>query len=572
MSSTPSYELDQIFRNTIPENSISEAAPHARRMLDRYEVIAEIARGGMGTVYLARLVGAGGFERLMAIKLMHEHLAHDEQFVTMLLDEARTAANIHHPNAVGIVDIASSAVGYYLVMNYVEGFSLWHVMTHPALDARARIRLTTRLIADALHGLHAAHTARDAKGEKLGIVHRDVSPQNVLVGTDGVGRIVDFGIALAASRVASSRPGVLKGKPSYMAPEQARGESCDARTDLFAMGVVLWESLVNERLFWAEMDVAVLVQVMDCNVDRPDARNALVPSALADVAMKALSRSLDDRFASARDFAVALEKAAQACELMASSPEVEEKLKLIFAEEVQDKQSAVTAHLLASEGAAVPLQRGQLHTIPKLTTKKPTIRELPTRAGASGIRPRTTPTPVSLVSSQVVREPSVIIGFASAEAQPFRVSEASPNLAMTAAPETSTREASSRLWPLAIGLGITLVLALGVAFYYAQQPEAGVTSESLLVTPERGIALAEPPVVASGAPTATTPEPVVAGSEPPRGVDLPPVILPPVILHPAPIAAPDDTTSMRARPRVAPEAPTATMAPATLEENPYLTH
>ncbi len=559
MSSTPAYELDEI-RNTLPDHSIGEVSPHARRMLDRYEMIAEIARGGMGTVYLARLAGAGGFERLMAIKLMHEHLAHDEQFVTMLLDEARTAANIHHPNAVGIVDIASSPVGYYLVMNYVEGFSLWHVMTHPALDARERIRMTTRLIADALHGLHAAHTARDAKGEKLGIVHRDVSPQNVLVGTDGVGRIVDFGIALAASRVASSRPGVLKGKPSYMAPEQARGESCDARTDLFAMGVVLWESLVNERLFWAEMDVAVLVQVMDCNVDRPDARNALVPAALADVAMKALSRSLDDRFASARDFAVALEKAAQACDLMASSPEVEEKLKLIFAEEVQDKQAAVTAHLMASEGATVPLQRGQLHTIPKLTTKKPTIRELPTRAGASGIRPRTTPTPVSLASRDVVREPSVEVSAqASPETPALRVSEASPSLAMTAAPETSTREASSRLWPLAIGLGVTLVVALGAAFYFAQQPEAHVTSESLEAAPLPTTQEEAPALVPVAAP-----EPELVPAEPPRGVDLPP--------EPVPTAPADDTASMRVRPRVPHETPTTTMAPAALEENPYLTH
>jgi len=565
MSSTPAYELDEI-RSTLPDSDVVKVSPQGRRMLDRYEVIAEIARGGMGTVYLARLAGAGGFERLMAIKLMHEHLAHDEQFVMMLLDEARTAANIHHPNAVGIVDIASSPVGYYLVMNYVEGFSLWHVMTHPALDARERIRLTTRLIADALHGLHAAHTARDAKGEKLDIVHRDVSPQNVLVGTDGVGRIVDFGIALAASRVAYSRPGVLKGKPSYMAPEQARGESCDARTDLFAMGVVLWESLVNERLFWAEMDVAVLVQVMDCNVDRPDARNPLVPSALADVAMQALSRALGDRFASARDFAVALEKAAQACDLMASSPEVEEKLKLIFAEEVQDKQAAVTAHLMASEGAAVPLQRGQLHTIPKLTTKQPTPRELPTRAGASGIRPRTTPTPVSLASNEVVREPSVeVSALAYEEAQPLRVSEASPSLAMAAPPETSTRQASSsRLWPLAVGLGITLALALGVAFYLAQQPEAGVISEPLLAAPATRVELEAAPVALPTAPT--LPEPALAPSDPPHGVDLPPAA------PTAPIAAPvDDTASMRAHPRVQPSEPTTTPA-ATLEENPYLTH
>ncbi|HEY8428535.1 MAG TPA: serine/threonine-protein kinase, partial [Sandaracinaceae bacterium] len=209
------------------ETAYAEASGHPRRMLDRYEVIAEIARGGMGTVLLARLEGAGGFERLMAIKLMHEHLAADKEFVTMLLDEARTAAAIHHPNAVGIVDVAHSPVGYYLVMSYVEGFTLNQLVTHPELDARERIRLGLRVLVDACHGLHAAHTAKDAKGKPLSIVHRDVSPQNVLVGLDGVGRIVDFGIALAASRVTTSRTGVLKGKPSYMAPEQVKSEPVD---------------------------------------------------------------------------------------------------------------------------------------------------------------------------------------------------------------------------------------------------------------------------------------------------------------------------------------------------------
>ena len=172
---------------------------HPRRLLDRYEVIAEIAKGGMGTVYLARLSGAGGFERLMALKVMHEHLAEDDTFVTMLLDEARTAAHIHHPNAVGITDVVESPVGYYLVMDYVDGFPLSHIVTHPGLSERDRIRAGSRLIVDAANGLHAAHTAKDPKGVKLGIVHRDVSPQNVLVGRDGTGRIVDFGIALAAS-------------------------------------------------------------------------------------------------------------------------------------------------------------------------------------------------------------------------------------------------------------------------------------------------------------------------------------------------------------------------------------
>ena len=375
-------------------------AVHPRRMLDRYEIIAEIARGGMGTVYLARLAGAGGFERLMALKLMHEHLAEDQAFVTMLLDEARTAAAIHHPNAVGIADVCESPVGYYLVMSYVDGFSLAHLLSHEHLSETARLRAGIRMIADAAHGLHAAHTAKNAKGERLGIVHRDVSPQNVLVGTDGVGRIIDFGIALAASRVATSRPGMLKGKPSYMAPEQARGDVCDARTDVFALGIMLWEILTNSRLFYADMDLATLVKVMECNVEPPTTRNPALPAALSDVAMKALSRTPEGRFASAREMAVQLERAADAAGLLADAHEVEALVAELFAEDIAAKQDAIAAHLASSTGALVQLQRGQLGTVPRLIARRSQLASAAPEAAAprsslSGVRTRQSRTPIS---------------------------------------------------------------------------------------------------------------------------------------------------------------------------------
>lgn len=386
----------------------SSVASHPRLMLDRYELIAEIARGGMGTVYLARLGGAGGFERLMAIKLMHEHLADEPQFVAMLLDEARTAASVHHPNAIGIVDVCASPVGYYLVMGYVEGFSLWEVITHPALEDHARIRLATRLVADALHGLHAAHTAKDAKGAPLHIVHRDVSPQNVVVGVDGLGRIADFGIALAASRMSASNPGVLKGKPGYMAPEQARGAACDARTDVFAMGVVLWEALVNDRLFWAETDVAVLLQVLRSTVERPDARSPAVPEALADVAMKALARKPSARFATARDFAVALERAAESAGLLATTHEAEAEIGRLFASELAHRRRAVAKLLTASSGAPVLLQRGELGRVPKLLDGV----SLPERGpGGSGVRDTLTrPREPLALAAEREPEPDALVG------------------------------------------------------------------------------------------------------------------------------------------------------------------
>ena len=337
-----------------------------RRMLDRYEILAEIARGGMGTVYLARLGGAGGFERLFAVKLMHEHLAEEPQFVTMLLDEARTAAHIHHPNAVGIIDARESPVGYYLVMNYVDGFAFSSILDRTDLDGRTRTRLATRLIADAAQGLHAAHTAKTPKGERLSIVHRDVSPQNILVGVDGVGRIVDFGIALAASRITSSRPGMLKGKPSYMAPEQARGELCDARTDVFALGIVLWESLTLAPLFQADLELATLVKVMECVVEPPTKHVPDLHPALTEVTMKALSRDPADRFASAREMGAALERAAEAAGLLADAHEVEETIATLFAEEIRLRQESVTRRLSGSTGPERPLDRAGLATVPRL--------------------------------------------------------------------------------------------------------------------------------------------------------------------------------------------------------------
>ena len=370
------------------EPIVEEAVEHPRRMLDRYEIVAEIARGGMGTVLLARLAGAGGFERLMAIKLMHEHLAEDQAFVTMLLDEARTAANIHHPNAVGIVDVAESPLGYYLVMSYVEGFTLADLVGHPELSDRDRIRYGLRCLVDACHGLHAAHTTKNARGEALEIVHRDVSPQNVLVGLDGVGRIVDFGIALAASRIAASRPGVLKGKPSYMAPEQAQSESCDARADVFTLGIILWEILCGRRLFQAEMDVATLLQVMTAEIPPPSSEQPLCTEAMEAVAMKALERDLSARYGDARSLAAELEAAASAAGLIATTHEVADALSELFEERIAAKREAIRHHLSSSIGEPKPLEPGQLHLVPKLHDLSPS--PLPPRSLLPA-RPETRP-------------------------------------------------------------------------------------------------------------------------------------------------------------------------------------
>src|SRR5215472_1683440 len=217
----------------------------------RYRLHGVIASGGMATVHYGRLLGPVGFARTVAIKRLHAQFAQDPEFVAMFVDEARLAARIHHPNVVQTLDVVMEGGELLLVMDYVPGESLAHCL-------RALISVRTPIPADivsaigcaVLHGLHAAHEATGDTGQPLLIVHRDVSPQNVLVGADGVPRLIDFGVARAEGRVQLTREGQLKGKLAYMAPEQLRGTGeVDRRTDVYAAGVVLWETLTRERLF-----------------------------------------------------------------------------------------------------------------------------------------------------------------------------------------------------------------------------------------------------------------------------------------------------------------------------------
>jgi serine/threonine protein kinase len=278
----------------------------------RYETVAPIASGGMATVYLGKAVGAGGFERRVAIKVMHPHIADDPEFEAMFLDEARLAARIHHPNVVATLDIQKTDEAMFLVMEYVEGCSL-HEILRPLRKARGRMAIgnALRILIDALAGLHAAHELTAKDGSSLDLVHRDVSPHNILVGADGISKITDFGVARASARLTSTRGGQLKGKIAYMPPEQGRGDQIDRRADVYAAGVVLWETLVGQRLFRAEHDGALVAMVLAGVTIAPREVVSFIPVEIDAVCMKALARNPDDRFANAAEFADALEEAAR---------------------------------------------------------------------------------------------------------------------------------------------------------------------------------------------------------------------------------------------------------------------
>ena len=318
--------------------------------LDRFELIAELASGGMATVFLARLSGVAGFQRLAAIKRLHPHLAREPEFVEMFLDEARLAARIHHPNVVPIQEVGESEHGYYLVMDYIEGDTLARVLAKAAkTNSKVPYGVTIRILLDTLAGLHAAHEMKDDHGEPLQIVHRDVSPQNILVGVDGVARVVDFGVARAATRLSTTRSGQLKGKLAYMAPEQARGAGVDRRADLFACGIVLWEALATKRLFKGDGEAETLNRVLYEPIATPSSVRPDVPKALEDICMKALSRDVDQRFATAQDFGDELEKAARALGSVGSVRDVAECLQEVIGVDLTQQRDAVRAWLARSE-------------------------------------------------------------------------------------------------------------------------------------------------------------------------------------------------------------------------------
>ena len=329
-----------------------------RQFVDRYELMGEIASGGMATVFLARLTGVGGFQRMYAIKRLHPHLQHEKEFVEMFLDEARLAAGIHHPNVVPILEVGASESAYYLVMEYIEGDTLARLLARAAAKKdRLPVPQVIRIALDTLLGLHAAHELRDESGGLAGVVHRDVSPQNVLVGADGISRITDFGVARAASRLTATRVGQLKGKIAYMAPEQARGdEDIDRRADVFAAGIVFWEALAHRRLFKAQNEAATLSRVLHDPIPSLHEAAPYISKGVCDVIMKALERETGPRLATCAEFADELEKAAIASGEITNNRGVEFFMDEMMGEDIRTHRDAVRAwtNLADSQVGAPP--------------------------------------------------------------------------------------------------------------------------------------------------------------------------------------------------------------------------
>jgi serine/threonine protein kinase len=279
-------------------------------ILGRYMLCDAIGGGGMAKVHLGRVIGAAGFSRVVAIKRLHPASANDPDFTTMLVDEARLVSRIRHPNVVPTLDVVQAGRELLLVMEYVHGVSIAQ-LAKIAMVKKTLIPLpiTVRIVLDMLAGLGAAHEAKSERGRHLEIVHRDVSPQNVILGTDGIARIVDFGIAKAEGKLSMTRDGQIEGKDAYMAPEQLRGEEhVDRRADIYATGIVLWELAAGRRLFHrrAEDLVGAVRQILTTVVERPSL-HADVPPELDAIVAQALRPNPEERFLTAEAMTTALE-------------------------------------------------------------------------------------------------------------------------------------------------------------------------------------------------------------------------------------------------------------------------
>jgi serine/threonine-protein kinase len=322
------------------------------RLTDRYVLCGELGSGGMASVHVGRLLGSAAFARTVAIKRLHVRFAEQPEFRLMLADEAHLAARVRHANVVQMLEVLAAGDELFLVMEYVDGISLGQLLAH---EPRVAAPIAAAIVRHVLDGLHAAHEATDATGAPLEIVHRDISPENILVGADGFARVLDFGIAKARSRLHTTRNGEIKGRLAYMAPEQLSGR-VTRQSDIFAASVILWECLVGRALFRGDDDGETIGRVLATAVESPCALAPAIPAELGAIAMRGLARDPAARWQTAREMALAIE----ACAPLASSAEIAACVERLGAGDLARRRTLVRdAEAIALEGpttvaAAVP--------------------------------------------------------------------------------------------------------------------------------------------------------------------------------------------------------------------------
>ncbi|HUU01373.1 MAG TPA: serine/threonine-protein kinase [Myxococcota bacterium] len=317
-------------------------AGDSSRQFGKYHLIAHLATGGMADIYLASHKSIGGFEKLLVIKRILPNLANDKRFVEMFLDEARIAAQLNHPNVIQIFDLGQIKGCFFIAMEYLSGESLSMIIKSCRKQKQPfPNHVAAGIVMQAAEGLYHAHTMTASDGSPLCIVHRDISPQNIFVQYDGGVKVVDFGIAKAADRSTRTRTGTLKGKYAYMSPEQVEGKELDARSDVFALGIVLWESLVGRKLYKQENDLELLKAVVDQDAPSPQLVNPRVSQPLAQIAIRALARRLDDRYQSAAELRNALSAYLKTVKEDADTMAIGRFMQDLFSDRIANKRAII---------------------------------------------------------------------------------------------------------------------------------------------------------------------------------------------------------------------------------------
>jgi eukaryotic-like serine/threonine-protein kinase len=488
------------------------------RLIGRYALYGEIAAGGMATVHFGRLIGPVGFSRTVAIKRLHPQFAKDPEFVTMFLDEARLAARIRHPNVVATLDVVATDGELFLVMDYVQGESLARLVRRRNVAPR----IVASIVCGALHGLHAAHEACDERGEPLDIVHRDVSPQNILVGVDGTARVLDFGVAKASGRAHSTRDGHIKGKIAYMAPEQFRGQ-VTRQTDVYACAIVTWEALTGKRLLSGGGEMEVLAKALAGNFAPPSSIVPDLPPGFDEVVMRGLAVDPKDRWATAREMALALEQ----CAGIASPSEVGVWVDSLARESLSKRSVSVNEIEASSSNVMIsglPADLTQVLT-PATPPPLPVVEPAPLSAPASA--PADTVTSPGMAMTEAPRAPPALgpraqsrwlvpalaifgviaLGFAlrplwqGPPAPATQATEASSSLTVAAPPLSATAAQQPSAAPLPALPAATLAPSATAAPALAVKPAATTTT------------------AAPAKPGAAGKKPRGAGCEPPYTID-----------------------------------------------------
>jgi serine/threonine-protein kinase len=328
---------------------------HRGSRLGKYQLISRIGRGGMATVWVAREHGQKPEEqRLVAVKAILSDLAHDPEFSTMFLDEGRIIKMIRHANVVDVYEAGDHEGVHYIAMEWIEGDSLHAIIAEAGKRRPIPPEMAVRVIADAAAGLHAAHELKDEKGENMNVVHRDVSPHNILVGIDGAIKLVDFGVAKAMGRLSEvTSAGQLKGKFGYMSPEQAMAKKVDRRSDVFALGIVLFELTTGRRLFRGEHDAETLHMVVSGKIPKPSSIIQNYPEALEKIVMQALQRDPAKRHQTALELQNALESYLKSERIVVPRAGIANLLKKVLGVRLEQRRKAIRTALRSLDGQSV---------------------------------------------------------------------------------------------------------------------------------------------------------------------------------------------------------------------------